>query len=415
MLRARLLCCLLLPVLRQGHGDPLYGAPQDEADYPDLDEDGSPEVPGGPSRCQDPYQDWVALYCWAPFHATLMATPEGSRCRWEQIGRSTPNISATAAGRSPPGWGGRPPGWLPLWLWGWAASCPSQPPSPSAEPGEGLGARRGVAQPPVSQCLNWAESKPRGFNGGGEGRRGISQPSPDRIKEKYTSKQNRGLLTPDGAAKGAEASPRPGRPGCPTAPVRGKESLPVISIEILVPLVSPAGCGRMAPCAPTGSGRLSRGLLLLWALLGRGLCHTAGKADGFGQEARTSPPMAKENSTEEVYGAMAERCWEFFVELMRNVTVPQLCDWKVISRPYSLLQECLEGSAEHLNHGYPNALAERFIFQSHHRYFHNCSVGNQVFDPPEDVLLAMVFAPICLIPFLVTVVIWRSKDGKAQP
>ncbi|EOA93144.1 Receptor activity-modifying protein 2, partial [Anas platyrhynchos] len=83
-------------------------------------------------------------------------------------------------------------------------------------------------------------------------------------------------------------------------------------------------------------------------------------------------------------------------------------------RPYSLLQECLEGSAEHLNHGYPNALAERFIFQSHHRYFHNCSVGNQVFDPPEDVLLAMVFAPICLIPFLVTVVIWRSKDGKAQ-
>lgn len=84
-------------------------------------------------------------------------------------------------------------------------------------------------------------------------------------------------------------------------------------------------------------------------------------------------------------------------------------------RPYSLLQECLEGSAEHLNHGYPNALAERFIFQSHHRYFHNCSVGNQVFDPPEDVLLAMVFAPICLIPFLVTVVIWRSKDGKAQP
>uniref|UniRef100_A0A8B9UBZ7 Receptor activity modifying protein 2 n=1 Tax=Anas zonorhyncha TaxID=75864 RepID=A0A8B9UBZ7_9AVES len=246
-------------------------------------------------------------------------------------------------------------------------------------------------------------------------RRGISQPSPDRIKEKYTSKQNRGLLTPDGAAKGAEASPRPGRPGCPTAPVRGKESLPVISIEILVPLVSPAGCGRMAPCAPTGSGRLSRGLLLLWALLGRGLCHTAGKAEGFGQEARTSPPMAKENSTEEVYGAMAERCWEFFVELMRNVTVPQLCDWKVISRPYSLLQECLEGSAEHLNHGYPNALAERFIFQSHHRYFHNCSVGNQVFDPPEDVLLAMVFAPICLIPFLVTVVIWRSKDGKAQP
>lgn len=42
---------------------------------------------GGPARCQDSYQDWVALYCWAPFHAALMAAPEGSRCRWEQIGR----------------------------------------------------------------------------------------------------------------------------------------------------------------------------------------------------------------------------------------------------------------------------------------------------------------------------------------
>lgn len=171
----------------------------------------------------------------------------------------------------------------------------------------------------------------------------------------------------------------------------------------------------MAPCARTGSGRLSRGLLLLWALLGHGLCHTDVKAEGFGQEARTSPPTAIYNSTEEMYSSMAERCWEFFVHLMRNVTAPQLCEWKVISRPYSWLQSCLEDCADELKYGYPNALAEQFIFQSHYRYFQNCSAGNQVFDPPEDVLLAMIIAPICLIPFLVTVVIWRSKDGKAQP
>lgn len=69
-----------------------------------------------------------------------------------------------------------------------------------------------------------------------------------------------------------------------------------------------------------------------------------------------------------------------------------------------------------LNYSYPNALAESYIFQSHHHYFQNCSAGSQAyFDPPEDVLLAMIIAPICLIPFLVTLVIWRSKDGKAQP
>ncbi|XP_051496516.1 receptor activity-modifying protein 2 isoform X1 [Apus apus] len=177
----------------------------------------------------------------------------------------------------------------------------------------------------------------------------------------------------------------------------------------------------MAPLAPTGSVRGSRGLLLLWAaLLGTGLCHTGTKEEGFAQDARTSPPVAVVNWTaqlvEETYTNITQQCWEFFVDLMRNVRVPELCEWKVISRPYSLLQACLEDWADRLHYGYPNALAEQYIFQSHHRYFHNCTLQHQVyFDPPEDVLLAMIIAPICLIPFLVTLVIWRSKDGKAQP
>ncbi|XP_066837838.1 uncharacterized protein [Anser cygnoides] len=81
-------------LLAAGRGDPLYGAPEDEGDYLYLDEDGPLEVLGGPARCQDSYQDWVALYCWAPFHAALMAAPEGSRCRWEQIGSAYSELSA---------------------------------------------------------------------------------------------------------------------------------------------------------------------------------------------------------------------------------------------------------------------------------------------------------------------------------
>ncbi|KAF1396924.1 Receptor activity-modifying protein 2, partial [Spheniscus humboldti] len=176
----------------------------------------------------------------------------------------------------------------------------------------------------------------------------------------------------------------------------------------------------MAPRMQTGSGRLSQGLLLLWVLLGTGLCHAGAEAESFGQDTRTSPPVAVFNWTaqlvEETYTNITQKCWEVFVDLMRNVTASELCEWKVISRPYSLLQACLEGWADHLRYGYPNALAEQYIFQSHHRYFHNCTLEHQVyFDPPEDVLLAMIIAPICLIPFLVTLVIWRSKDGKAQP
>uniref|UniRef100_A0A8C9FGZ8 Receptor activity modifying protein 2 n=1 Tax=Pavo cristatus TaxID=9049 RepID=A0A8C9FGZ8_PAVCR len=176
----------------------------------------------------------------------------------------------------------------------------------------------------------------------------------------------------------------------------------------------------MAPCAQMGSGCLSRGLLLLCVLLGHEFCHVGATAEGFGQEARTSPPVPVYNITdelvEEIYTNLTHRCWESFVQVMQNVTGAQLCEWKVISRPYSSLQKCLEDWADSLKYSYPNALAESYIFQSHHRYFQNCSAGSQAyFDPPEDVLLAMIIAPICLIPFLVTLVIWRSKDGKAQP
>ncbi|KAM7082039.1 uncharacterized protein J5F26_014707 isoform 1-T1 [Ciconia maguari] len=62
-------------------------------DYLYLDENRPPEVLGGPARCEDTYQDWISLYCWAPFHATLMATPEGSRCHWEQISSTYSELS----------------------------------------------------------------------------------------------------------------------------------------------------------------------------------------------------------------------------------------------------------------------------------------------------------------------------------
>ncbi|KAM9267554.1 uncharacterized protein RDI95_012534 [Morus bassanus] len=85
LLGVRLLCCMLLPLLQRGCGDVEYGDLKDEGHYLYLDEDELLEVLGGPAHCQDTYQDWISLYCWAPFHAALMATPEGSRCHWDQI------------------------------------------------------------------------------------------------------------------------------------------------------------------------------------------------------------------------------------------------------------------------------------------------------------------------------------------
>ncbi|XP_077662388.1 receptor activity-modifying protein 2 [Eretmochelys imbricata] len=120
-------------------------------------------------------------------------------------------------------------------------------------------------------------------------------------------------------------------------------------------------------------------------------------------------------TADEKYNLIAYMCWDNFSHWMMNITRAQLCEWRVISRPYSDLRHCLETFAEKQNYGYPNSIAEECIVQSHRTYFLNCTQEHPVFlDPPEDVLLALILAPICLIPFLVTLVVWRSKDGKMQ-
>lgn len=83
--------------------------------------------------------------------------------------------------------------------------------------------------------------------------------------------------------------------------------------------------------------------------------------------------------------------------------------------PYSDLQECLERGAEDFDLGFPNPWAEQVIFKTHQTHFANCTPEQTTFsDPPEDVLLAMIITPICLIPFLVTLVVWKSKDSEAR-
>nr|DBA27940.1 TPA: hypothetical protein GDO54_008376 [Pyxicephalus adspersus] len=84
------------------------------------------------------------------------------------------------------------------------------------------------------------------------------------------------------------------------------------------------------------------------------------------------------------------------------------------SRFYSDLQECLEGYADHLLVGYPNDLAHDAILNAHIKFFTNCAMSEEFIDPPENVLLALIFTPICIIPFLVTLVVYKSNTSKPQ-
>ncbi|XP_058531372.1 receptor activity-modifying protein 2 [Ochotona princeps] len=137
--------------------------------------------------------------------------------------------------------------------------------------------------------------------------------------------------------------------------------------------------------------------------------------ESLAQSLPTPDSLEFEGSTVEVnYESMVVYCWNRYKNQMDTIE-KDWCNWAVISRPYSDLQECLEHSAEVFSLGFPNPLAERVILDTHQIHFANCSLVQPTFsDPPEDVLLAMIIAPICLIPFLVTLVVWKSKDSEAQ-
>ncbi|XP_026573096.1 receptor activity-modifying protein 2 [Pseudonaja textilis] len=116
-----------------------------------------------------------------------------------------------------------------------------------------------------------------------------------------------------------------------------------------------------------------------------------------------------------IYQYRTSQCWDLFTEQMANISKTYWCDWKTIRRPYSHLRKCLENEADKLDLNYPNSMAEEYIIISHHNYFFNCTLQSQPLqDPPENILLALIMTPICIIPFLVALVVLKSKDGEMQ-
>lgn len=135
--------------------------------------------------------------------------------------------------------------------------------------------------------------------------------------------------------------------------------------------------------------------------------------ESLNQSLPTEDSLLSRETVEESYEINALFCWFYYKNQMNSVK--DWCNWTLISRHYSDLQYCLEYNADSFGLGFPNPFAERIILETHLIHFTNCSLVQPTFsDPPEDVLLAMIIAPICLIPFLVTLVVWRSKDNDAQ-
>ncbi|XP_073539699.1 receptor activity-modifying protein 2 [Phyllobates terribilis] len=115
------------------------------------------------------------------------------------------------------------------------------------------------------------------------------------------------------------------------------------------------------------------------------------------------------------YDKCVEECWESFNATMFTNSQEYWCNWEYTFRIYSILQLCLELNAERLFIAFPNELAHNTILKAHMYHFKNCSLlSEELMDPPENILFGLIFAPICIIPFLVTLVVYKSNTNKPQ-
>uniref|UniRef100_A0A8C3YBC9 Receptor activity-modifying protein 3 n=1 Tax=Catagonus wagneri TaxID=51154 RepID=A0A8C3YBC9_9CETA len=108
--------------------------------------------------------------------------------------------------------------------------------------------------------------------------------------------------------------------------------------------------------------------------------------------------------------AMLPRCGRTFAEMMKKVEVWKWCNLSEFIVYYESCTNCTEAESNVVGCYWPKPLAQSFITGVHRRYFHNCSVDRQRWqDPPDEILIPLIVAPVLLTLAMTGLVVWRSK------
>ncbi|XP_074519514.1 receptor activity-modifying protein 2 [Halichoeres trimaculatus] len=99
---------------------------------------------------------------------------------------------------------------------------------------------------------------------------------------------------------------------------------------------------------------------------------------------------------------------DFHMEMML-ISTEKWCELDNIIRPYNNMALCLEELSGLLNCYYPNPNIQDFFIETHSTYFHNCSSELPLVDAPQELVITLTLIPVCLIPVLVYLVVWKSK------
>uniref|UniRef100_A0A665VIC0 Receptor (G protein-coupled) activity modifying protein 2 n=1 Tax=Echeneis naucrates TaxID=173247 RepID=A0A665VIC0_ECHNA len=103
-------------------------------------------------------------------------------------------------------------------------------------------------------------------------------------------------------------------------------------------------------------------------------------------------------------------CLSNFENAMASLNSTDWCIWDNVKSSYSNLSNCTENISDCLRIPWPNPLVERTFVEIHSRFFKDCP-SEELTDPPPAIIFALVITPICLIPVMVSLVVFKTKNG----
>ncbi|KTF80934.1 hypothetical protein cypCar_00017708 [Cyprinus carpio] len=114
--------------------------------------------------------------------------------------------------------------------------------------------------------------------------------------------------------------------------------------------------------------------------------------------------------TQECYELLLHLCEYNFNADMGSMNSTDWCSLENVKSAYNNFTVCTESIAECLLLPWPNQLVEHTFVKIHKTYFQECPT-EALRDPPPSIILALVMTPICLIPVMVVLVVFKTKNG----
>ncbi|XP_053115268.1 receptor activity-modifying protein 3 isoform X2 [Hemicordylus capensis] len=103
-------------------------------------------------------------------------------------------------------------------------------------------------------------------------------------------------------------------------------------------------------------------------------------------------------------------CGKSFEEMMHRVDSKKWCNLTEFILYYNNFTLCTERKANMAQCFWPNPLAEGFITGIHRQFFSNCTSEKVHWeDPPDRILITLIFVPVLLTVAMIGLVVWCSK------